>query len=167
MSLLAVSFSSCGGEKKRPVYEDVSEVAEEPAYAQSGDEVVVPFRSEGGVKLVPVEVNGVGFEMIFDTGCSTTLISIAKANYLYQKGKLKQEDILGRTQSQIADGSIVENGVVNLEEVVIDGKIYCQDVQAVVSGNINAPLLLGNEVLDRIAIISIDNENGTLNFKLK
>ena len=114
-----------------------------------------------------MKVNGVGFEMIFDTGCSGALISVAEANYLYQKGKLTQEDFVGTTQSQIADGSVVENMVVNLKEVVINDQILCPNVLATVSSNINAPLLLGNEILDRLATIKIDNEQDALIFKLK
>lgn len=168
---LTMVLLSCNSEKRKPVYFDTEETAEgtteESLYAQSGDEIVVPFRYENGIKYVDVKVNGVGFEMIFDTGCSATLISVAEANYLYQKGKLTPDDIIGTTQSQIADGSIVEEMLVNLEEVVINDKIFCPNVKATVSGNINAPLLLGNEVLDRLATITIDNENQTLNFRLK
>lgn len=158
---------SCGSEKKKPIYVDIEDVAEESVYAQSGDEIVVPFRNENGVKYVAVKVNGVGFEMIFDTGCSGALISVAEANYLYQKGKLTQDDIIGTAQSQIADGSMVEDMVVNLREVIINDQILCPNVKATVSANINAPLLLGNEILDRLATIKIDNQNKTLNFKLK
>lgn len=164
-------IASCGSEEKRkPVYvdaDDTEEEAEEATYAQSGDEIVVPYRNENGVKYVSVKVNGVGFDMIFDTGCSGALISVAEANYLYQKGKLSQEDILGITQAQIADGSIVENMVVNLKEVTINDQILCPDVKATVSSNINAPLLLGNEILDRLATIKIDNEREALIFTLK
>ncbi|MBO5591997.1 MAG: retroviral-like aspartic protease family protein [Prevotella sp.] len=166
LSLIMV-LMSCGGEKRKPIYVDLDEATEESLYAQSGDEIIVPFRNENGVKYVAVKVNGVGFEMIFDTGCSGALISVAEANYLYQKGKLTQDDILGTAQSQIADGSVVENMVVNLKEVVINDQILCPNVKATVSANINAPLLLGNEILDRLATIKIDNENETLNFKLK
>lgn len=166
LSLIMVLLS-CGGEKKKPIYVDLDEVTEESLYAQSGDEIIVPFHNENGVKYVAVKVNGVGFEMIFDTGCSGALISVAEANYLYQKGKLSQDDIRGTAQSQIADGSVVENMVVNLKEVVINDQILCPNVKATVSANINAPLLLGNEILDRLATIKIDNENETLNFKLK
>lgn len=168
---LIIIMLSCGSEKKKPVYVDLEGLTEESVsettYAQSGDEIIVPFRNENGVKYVAVKVNGVGFEMIFDTGCSGALISVAEANYLYQKGKLTKDDFLGMTQSQIADGSVVENMVVNLREVIINDQILCPNVQATVSGNINAPLLLGNEILDRVATITIDNENKTLNFKLK
>lgn len=165
--ILVMVLLSCGGDKKKPIYVDLDEATEESLYAQSGDEIVVPFRNENGVKYVAVRVNGVGFEMIFDTGCSGALISVAEANYLYQKGKLTLDDILGITQSQIADGSVIENMVVNLKEVVINDQILCPNVKATVSSNIGAPLLLGNEILDRLATIKIDNENETLNFKLK
>lgn len=168
--LVIATLFSCGGDKKKPIYVDtdnISEETENSSYAQNGDEVVVPFRNENGVKYVQVKVNGVGFEMIFDTGCSGALISVAEANYLYQKGKLTEDDILGMAQSQIADGSVVENMVVNLKEVVINDQILCPNVQATVSGNINAPLLLGNEILDRLATIKIDNDQEALIFKLK
>ena len=78
--LLTILFISCGKEKRKPVYYDSEITEEESLYAQSGDEVVVPYRSEDGVKYVKVTVNGVDFDMIFDTGCSGTLISVAEAN---------------------------------------------------------------------------------------
>lgn len=172
-ALFTITLVSCDSEKKKPIYVDTeivsedTEDTEDTSYAQSGDEIVVPFRNANGVKYIQVKVNGVGFEMIFDTGCSGALISVAEANYLYQKGKLTQEDFVGTTQSQIADGSVVENMVVNLKEVVINDQILCPNVLATVSSNINAPLLLGNEILDRLATIKIDNEQDALIFKLK
>lgn len=173
------TFFSCEKDKKKVVFYDTipDEVSDASDYSNEqgtdynymGNENVVsiPFVEKGGVKFVNVSVNGFGFEMIFDTGCSSTLISVAEANYLYQKGYLTDEDILGVSQSQIADGSIVENMVVNLREVIIDGKISCLNVTATVSSNNNAPLLLGNEVLNRVASYSVDNENKVINFNLK
>ncbi len=172
-------FFSCGGETKKPVYEDVEEATEEitgetaeetrieNTPTQNGEEIIVPFRNENGTKYVQVKINGISLEMIFDTGCSTTSISVAEANYLHQKGALTSEDILGEEQMSIADGSIVTGMVVNLREVVIDNKIRCPNVRAHVSESSNAPLLLGNEILDRLATITINNENETLHFKLK
>lgn len=133
----------------------------------SDETIAVPFVEKSGVKYVEVSVNGFNFEMIFDTGCSTTLISVAEANYLYQKGYLKDNDILGSTKSQIADGSIVDNMVINLKEVIIANRISCKNVVATVSSNSNAPLLLGNEILNRAASYIVDNENKVINFKLK
>ncbi|MGN0211288.1 MAG: retroviral-like aspartic protease family protein [Muribaculaceae bacterium] len=181
-SLLAVSLAlcSCGEEKRQAVFystEDAAEdstviadsytedsVANEP---EQSDWITVPFEERDGVKYIKVSVNGFGFKMIFDTGCSSTLISVAEANYLYQKGYLTQEDILDTGYSQIADGSIVENMIINLKEVIIDDQIRCTNVTACVSQNVNAPLLLGNEILDRAESYSVDNDNKVIKFKLK
>lgn len=159
--------SSCDTKKKtKPVfYARDNFETEEISY--SGETIDVPYREENGVKIVAVKLNGMKVDMIFDTGCSTTLISAAEANYLFQKGELSESDILGVTQAQIADGSIVENAVVNLKEVIIDDKLICTDVQATVSNNVGAPLLLGNEILNRAESFTIDQSTKTIKFKLK
>ena len=164
---MAILFTSCGKEKKKPIYYSETQLQEESNLFLNNDEIVIPFREESGVKYVSVKMNGLPCDMIFDTGCSLTLISLKEATYLYQKGELLEEDFMGTSRSQIADGSVVENMVVNLREVILDDKIICRDVAATVSNNIHAPLLLGNEVLDRLATITIDNENNHLIFKLK
>ena len=179
--LAFIMLTACAGEKKRPAfYGDETDTEIDSASVESSNEIStdyeqmsnveiisIPFTEKNGVKYVDVSVNGFGFEMIFDTGCSGTLISIAEANYLYQKGYLTKYDIIGVSKSQIADGSIVEDMVINLKEVVLDNKIRCTDVTATVSANNNAPLLLGNEVLNRVAAYAVDNENHTNNFKFR
>ena len=86
-----------------------------------------------------------------------TLISMAEANYLYSKGLLSQEDVIGALDSQVADGRIIKNMVVNLKEVILGDQLVFHNVQASVSENMQAPLLLGNEVLNRVASYTIDN----------
>ena len=168
LAFLIGLLTACGEKKRQPVFLALEDSVEDSYYAQSGDEISIPFREEGGVKYVSVEVNGVAqWDMIFDTGCSSTLISLAEANYLYQKGALTEEDFVGKAQSMIADGSVIENAVVKLKEIVIDNKIQCLDVIATVSNNVNAPLLLGNDVWNRLAAIKIDNKKKTLNLRLK
>lgn len=132
-----------------------------------GERVIVPYREEGGVKVVAVRLNGIPMDMIFDTGASETLISLAEARYLAQKGRLSQDDIIGSTQTQVADGSIVENGVINLREVIVGDGVVVNNVQAFVSTNVNAPLLLGNGVLDRTASYTIDPQQHCITFQLK
>lgn len=159
-------LSACGGKKKQASYIDLD------ADIVSSELTEVPYREAGGVKFVHVKVNGVGWDMIFDTGCSGTLLSLSEARYLVEKGLLVEDDRLGYAHSQIADGSIVENMVVNLRKVSIianDGEtIDCYDVRATVSNNIEAPLLLGNEVLDKVAYdYTIDNARKVISFNVK
>ena len=175
-------FSSCGGEKKKQLafYDTEEESVDSVTFDNAGlssdtevsyeplEDVQVPFEERNGVKLIDVTVNGqFTVKMILDSGCSGTLISIAEAKYLYEKGCFTKDDIIGVTQSQIADGSIVENMVINLKELVIGGQIACTNVIATVSGNTLAPLLLGNEVLNRVPSYSVDNENKVIKFRLK
>lgn len=179
MTLAVLLVVSCTQkEKKRIVFDNTiddieledntaSELASSD-YGQMGSDVVsIPYTEQGGVKLLDVSINGVGVQMIFDTGCSGALISMAEARYLYEKGKITESDIKGVTQAQIADGSIVENMVINLREVVVGGKVVCPDVEATVSPNTNAPLLLGGEIINRFAAYSVDNENKVINFKMR
>ena len=159
-------LSACGGKKKQSSYIDLD------ADIVSSELTEVPYREAGGVKFVHVKVNGVGWDMIFDTGCSGTLLSLSEARYLAEKGLLVENDILGFAHSQIADGSIVENMVVNLRKVSIianDGEtIDCYNVRATVSNNIEAPMLLGNEVLDEVAYdYTIDNARKVISFNVK
>lgn len=171
-------FSACKEKTRRIAFYDTTQdlqssydqgPTKSSDYDRLPDEniISVPFTEQNGVKYIKVSVNDYSFKMIFDTGCSSTLISIAEANLLYSRKILTDEDFIGTTRSQIADGNIVENMVINLKEVIIDDKIRCTNVSAVVSGNNNAPLLLGNEILDRVAAYSVDNQNKTINFKLK
>lgn len=171
---LALLLIGCKNkEKYAPPYFEMSNASVEQdgnlpeSELSSGDIVAVPFIESGGVKYIEVELNRTfTVRMILDSGCSGALISVAEAQHLYSKGVLTDEDFVGKSKSMIADGSVVENMVVNLREVIIGGKIICPNVQATVSSNAQAPLLLGNEVLNRTASYTVDNQNKTINFKL-
>ncbi len=175
--LLCLLFASCDGKKDEgatPFYE-VQSVSSSDENEKSSDddfssvsEVDIPFEEKDGIKTIKVELNGVmTVDMILDSGCSTTLISIAEANYLYNKGVLTQSDFLGESRAKIANGSIVSNMVFNLREIIIGGKISCRNVEVMVSPNAQSGLLLGNEVLNRVASYTIDNVAGVVHFELK
>lgn len=182
MNMRALGFCFClallligckNKEKYAPPYFETSNASIEQngnlpeSELSSGDVVAVPFIESGGVKYIEVELNRTfTVRMILDSGCSGALISVAEAQHLYSKGVLTEDDFVGKSKSMIADGSVVENMVVNLREVIIGGKIICPNVQATVSSNAQAPLLLGNEVLNRTASYTVDNQNKTINFKL-
>lgn len=161
------NLSFYGAESTAEV-EDSTDVDDAEIVCDAGDEVSVPFEEQRGVKVIDVTVNGqFTVKMILDSGCSGTLISIAEAKYLYEKGCFTKDDILGECQAQIADGSIVENMVINLKKLVIGGKIPCSNVTATVSSNAQAPLLLGNEVLNRVPSYTVDNQNKLIKFKCR
>lgn len=168
LALCILMVCSCSSKKKKKGR--VAYVDYESEYVIEGETIDVPFRIESGVKYVSAKINGVSTDMIFDTGCSGILISPLEAQQLIKRGLLTQDDLLGTAKSTIADGSVVEDTILNLRTLELsDGNrtIVCHNVITQVSSSIAAPVLLGNGVLDRVASFTIDNENKVIKFKLK
>ena len=125
---------------------------------------VLQMEREGGVRFVWIEINGIRLRFIFDTGASSICISPAEATVLYRQGTLTKEDILDVEYFQDATGKISEGTTINLREVKI-GDMVLDNVKATVVDNVNAPLLLGQTVLERFGRIEIDNESNEIIFK--
>ena len=121
--------------------------------------VVVPMeRQENGLYLIPCKVNGVPMKFIFDTGASTVNISMAEAIFLLKNGNIQESDIKGNSHAQIANGEIVENTRILLRKIDIGG-IEINDVDATVTHNLNAPLLLGQSAINKLGTIQLDGTN--------
>ena len=128
--------------------------------------VVLKMEKKGGVYYVPVEINGERLSFIFDTGASAVSISQKEAYFLYQNNKLLPEDILGEAQFSDANGDISEGTVINLKIVKI-GNRELKNVQASVVHNQQAPLLLGQTVMERFGKFSMDFRKNTITFEWK
>lgn len=154
-------MTSCKQKNDRPPYQ---------LDTPSKPSVSIAYEEMGGVKVIPVKLNGVTLNMIYDTGCSGIHISLNELQTLYKNGKFSQEDVLGVEYSSIADGSIVENGSINIKEIKIgdgDDCLVLHNKKATVALNQVAPILLGNEVLDELASVEVDNVKKQINFYKK
>ena len=120
-------------------------------------EVRIHMEKEGGVYKVPCEVIGLKLKFIFDTGAASVCISETYADMMLDNGYLEESDIKGVSQSTIADGSNIDNVVINLRKVEIGG-LSLENVSAVVVPTQKAPLLLGQSVIQRLGKVSIDGE---------
>jgi len=120
-------------------------------------EVRIHMEKEAGVYKVPCSVNGLKLKFIFDTGAASVCISQTYAEMMLENGYLDESDILGVSQSTIADGSSIDNVVINLRKVEIGG-LSLENVSAVVVPTQNAPLLLGQSVIQKLGMVSIDGE---------
>lgn len=157
-AFLSILFIGCTDSKKQP-----------PVKLPDSDEAFVtkiPYEERGGVKVIPVKLNGVSMDMIYDTGCSGVHLSLLELQQMAKQGKFSSNDVLGVSYSCIADGSIVQNGEIMLHSVELAPDLVLENVKATVALNQEAPLLLGDEVLDNIASkIEVDNIGKTINFK--
>jgi len=120
-------------------------------------EVRIHMEKEAGVYKVPCQVNGLKMKFIFDTGAANVSISSTYAEMMLENGYLVESDFKGTTQSILADGSVVDNAVVNLRKVEIAGQMI-ENVTALVVDSQNAPLLLGQSVIQRLGKVSIDGD---------
>ena len=118
--------------------------------------VIVPMeRQNNGLYLIPCTVNGIPMKFIFDTGASSVNISLTEALFLLKNGHIQNSDIIGLSRTQIANGEIVENTKIVLHKIEIGG-IEINDIDATVSHNLNAPLLLGQSAISKLGSIQID-----------
>lgn len=115
----------------------------------------VQMKEYGGVYLVPCVVNNLPMDFIYDTGASGILISNEAAQMMAAKGALESSDIIGKTQSQIANGDIVDGLLIKLRSFSIGGA-WVSNLNAQVSLSLNAPLLLGTDVLERFGSVTTD-----------
>lgn len=128
-----------------------------------GGHTKVSMRKEGGVYLVPITVNGLNLDFIFDTGASSISLSSAEAMVMYRQGQITQEDVVGQQQFQDATGGVSVGTIVLLRTVQI-GDITLENVEASVVDNIQAPLLLGQTALAKFGKVTIDYNHNTIEF---
>jgi aspartyl protease family protein len=136
-------------------------IAERDAMPAHSSENIVRMRHAGGIYYVPLKVNGLEMEFIFDTGASIISISLNEARLMRRQGKLDENDILGASYFSDATGTISEGTRLNLKEVEI-GNRTLYNVEASVVHNLKAPLLLGQSALNQFGRITIDYENKEL-----
>lgn len=158
--LSACLMESCKQKAEKPPV-DLS-----PKKTESND-VEVVYSEVAGVKTIPVKLNGVIMDMILDTGCSGISLSLTELQVMAKNGKISEKDLRGTSYAKIADGSVVENKEINIREVEIGGKngIILHNVQASIAMNQDAPVLLGNGVLDAVASVEVDNVHKVIRFK--
>lgn len=122
---------------------------------------LIQMRKDGGVYLVPTKVNGIPMEFIVDTGASMVSISKTEAQFLYKNGLLLESDFIRTENFVLANGEVEEGWVIRLKSVQIGNRVV-YNVEATIDGNISAPLLLGQSVLERFGKVSMDYSTGIM-----
>ena len=175
--LVAFSLASCAhksGHNKKEENQVRSEVSND--YIQNDtrgssdrsdrkidDHTKITMEKKGGIYFVPITVNGLNLNFIFDTGASSISLSIAEALVMERQGMITEEDIVGQTEFADATGTISVGTVILLRTVQI-GDIVLHNVEASVVDNIQAPLLLGQTALAKFGKVTIDYEHNTIEF---
>lgn len=168
--LVCVVLFSRNEDKDRLAAQDRSHGTKTESTAAPSDSInstprVVKMRRDAsGVYYLPARVNGQELEFCFDTGAAGVHMSLAEALLLQKQGKLSDEDFRGETQATIADGSVVTDKVVVLKTFEVAG-VTLRDVEATISDNMVAPLLLGQNVMSQFGSFTMDYKNSTVTFR--
>lgn len=123
--------------------------------------VVIYMNRKYGVYYIPCKINGEKADLVFDTGASMISLSSDFADRLQEMGLLSTDDIIGQTSYIIADGSSTIVPLVNISDVEISG-LHLKNVNAVVVNQQNAPLLLGQSVIERLWKVTIEGNKLTV-----
>ena len=123
-------------------------------------------KMHSGLYEIPCTINELPLKFFFDTGASAVTISSVEANFMLKNGYLKSDDIKGKEYYSVATGEIHEGTTIRLREIKI-GDAILRNVDASVVHNQQAPLLLGQTVLERFGTVTIDNINSKLIIKQK
>ncbi|NDV59216.1 retroviral-like aspartic protease family protein [Bacteroides sp. 519] len=126
----------------------------------------IPFASESGVYKVKCTINDLPLHFIFDTGASDVSMSMVEASFMLKNGYLSQRDVIGKQNYMTATGEITEGTIVNLQNVSFGG-LHLNNVKASIVKSQNAPLLLGQSVLNKLGVIEIDNQKKVLKITYK
>ena len=152
--------------KAKPIRIEEEEVENTSSDLIASTSEVQMRKMRSGVYEVPCTINDLPLKFIFDTGASTTTISSVEAAFMLKNGYLKENDIRGKEYYSTATGEIHEGTVIRLREIKI-GDAVLRNVDASVTHSQQAPLLLGQSVMERFGTITIDNSTSKLTIKQK
>jgi hypothetical protein len=97
---------------------------------------------------------------LFDSGASMVSISKEFYNYLIANGFLSDSDFLRKEQTILADGTLIDVFVVNIKKIQI-GNYEATNVESIVTSD-NAPLLIGQNLIQKFSSFKFDNQNKQL-----
>ena len=128
----------------------------------------IPFEQESGVMTIMVNLNGVvGVKAIYDSGCTSMLISKHELQQLIEQGTVAESD-LSSCYITIASGETKKYPQVRLQVSLVDnnGKEHVTTVDAAVVDDLNASVLVGKAVFSGLSNrITMDDSQNILHFE--
>ena len=116
----------------------------------------VPLKQDGGVFVVPVQINGaITLEFMIDSGASVVSMPADVFSTLTRTGTIRDTDIIGTETYVLADGSKTQAATFTIRSLKV-GSIVVENVLGSVAPA-QGSLLLGQSFLEHFKSWSIDN----------
>ena len=135
-----------------------------PVEVAHSDQESVAMEQEGGVFVVPIQINGViTLRAIVDSGASEVSVPADVFLTLVRAKTVSPDDYLDRKTYTLADGSEIPTERFRIQTLKI-GNTTVRNVEASIA-SVRAHILLGQSFLGRLKTWSVDNEKHVLNLK--
>ncbi len=122
----------------------------------------IKFRKIGKMYEIPAVLNGaMDVNFVFDYGAMDILISPYVASRLLKTGTIRDEDWLEGSYFETADGTIAKSRRFKFYSIRIGNKIL-KNITCTISRSIEAPMVLGHDVLIRFGKYSFNYLDETL-----
>jgi predicted aspartyl protease len=122
----------------------------------SGVSISIPMKIDGGVFVVPVEINNaITLDFIIDSGASDVSIPADVVSTLIRTGTIQDGDFIGSQSYVLGDGSKAPSDVFIIRSLKL-GNYVIRNVRGAIASP-RAPLLLGQSFLQNFKSWSIDN----------
>lgn len=164
LAIMAMALCySCGNKEK------IKWASGEEKETRQVDKILVPFtRTESNLISLQASLNGVPFNMIYDTGASGSTISVLELQQLKKEGKFNEDDFVGLTLAMLADGSLMIGERITIKEIWIQGQgnvtLRVPDVEVTVVDDENASMLMGQDIIGQLPKHSINDVTGMIEF---
>ena len=121
----------------------------------------VPLKQEGGIFVVPVEINGaITLEFAVDSGAADVSVPVDVFSTLRRTRTIKDSDIIGEQTYVLADGSRSRSVMFTIRSLKVGDKVV-ENVKGSVASS-QGTLLLGQSFLERFKSWSINNTSHEL-----
>jgi clan AA aspartic protease (TIGR02281 family) len=116
----------------------------------------VPLKMDGGIFVVPVQINGaMTLDFVIDSGAADVSVPADVVSTLMRAGAIKETDFIGRQTYVLADGSKSQSVTFTIRSLRV-GDMVLENVRGSVASS-QGSLLLGQSFLERFKSWSIDN----------
>jgi clan AA aspartic protease (TIGR02281 family) len=121
----------------------------------------VPLRRDGGIFVVPVQINeAITLDFAVDSGATDVTVPADVFSTLRRTGTINSSDTIGEQTYALADGSQTQSITFNIRSLKVGGK-FVENVRGSVQTS-QGSLLLGQSFLERFKSWSIDNKKHEL-----
>lgn len=119
----------------------------------------IKMKQQDGLSIIPCKINGLNLSFAVATAAADVKISISEANFMFKNRYLSAGDIV--TPSGYTGDELVVGMIINIKSIEFAG-LKLENIQATVSSDNAAPVLLGQPALAKLGPMQMDFANNSI-----